>query len=75
MVLGTSAEKVTGYISFPCCKKQKKILYGYPTGQVSDMCPRCKKKEMFDLDRRVSWNIEAVRSFDLVQNDDYDLEM
>ena len=30
---------------------------------------------MFDLDRRVSWNIEAVRSFDLVQNDDYDLEM
>ena len=48
MVLGTSAEKVTGYISFPCCKKQKKILYGYPTGQVSDMCPRCKKKAMFD---------------------------
>ena len=74
MVLGTSAEKVTGYIPFPCCKKQKKVLFGHPTGQVSDACPRCKKIAMFDLDSRKSWNIEAVRSFELVDNNDYEYD-
>lgn len=69
MVLGTSAENITGYIPFPCCNKHKKVLYGYPTGQVSDMCPRCKKKAMFDLDRRESWIIEPVRSYNLKKED------
>lgn len=62
MVTGTSAEAVTGNIPFPCCKNKFKVLYGHPTGMVSDTCPRCGKKAMFDLDRQVSWNIEAVNN-------------
>lgn len=56
MGIGTEALKITGTIEFPCCKKQKKVLYGHPSGIVSDICPRCRKPAMFDLDNRVSWS-------------------
>lgn len=62
MINGTSAEAVTGNIPFPCCSNKVKVLYGNPTGLVSDTCPRCGKKAMFDLDKKTSWIIEAVNN-------------
>lgn len=54
-------EQVEGYIKFPCCPSEKKIVYGGCRGIVSDKCPNCHKFAKFDLDAMTSWRVSAAR--------------
>lgn len=43
-------EELKGYIAFPCCPSQKKMVYVSGRGKVADKCPKCGKFAIFDLD-------------------------
>ncbi|WP_337366560.1 hypothetical protein [Phascolarctobacterium sp.] len=45
---GTSTIK--GCISFPCCEKEKTIVYDGTSGMVSIKCPNCGHYAIFDYD-------------------------
>lgn len=54
-------EKLKGAISFPCCRKEKKMVYAGARGRVSDKCPRCGKTSLFDLEKMTSRRCKPVR--------------
>ncbi len=66
--IGESLEQVKGYITFPCCASEKKMVYASGRGRVSDKCPRCGKFAMFDLDRMRSWPTGALKGIVCKQN-------
>ncbi|MBP3199890.1 MAG: hypothetical protein J6N21_23235 [Butyrivibrio sp.] len=54
-------EEIKGIIHFPCCYKEKKLVFISGRGKVSDKCPRCGKIALFDLDRMNSRCYKPVR--------------
>ena len=42
------AYKLKGMISFPCCQKEKIIVYEGSSGKCSIKCPRCGHYAVFD---------------------------
>ena len=38
-----------GMIEYPCCKKEKVLVYDDCRGHVSNKCPRCGKYAVFDF--------------------------
>ncbi len=61
-------EAIKGYIPFPCCPSEKKMVFISGQGRVSDKCPKCSKFATFDLDKMVSWNSKALRGIVNKQN-------
>lgn len=52
---------VKGMIPYPCCPKEKVIVYLDAHGQVSNKCPRCGKFARFDYDRMTATEVSACR--------------
>ncbi len=48
------SEAVPRTIPFPCCPKEKVVVYEEVRGRVSIRCPRCDKFAEFDFTRMVS---------------------
>lgn len=44
-------DQIKGVILFPCCPKEKIIVYAGSSGRTSNKCPQCKKMAEFDLDQ------------------------
>ena len=44
------AEKVKGWISYPCCPKEAVMVFENSHGKSSIKCPRCEKFSIFDFD-------------------------
>lgn len=57
----SSAEKLKGYISYPCCEKEKIMVWESCHGKVSSKCPRCGKFAIFDFDKMVSYPGHAAK--------------
>lgn len=60
-MLGNVAYKIKGMISFPCCEKEKIIVYEGACGSSSNKCPRCGKYAIFDFDEMTSTSTVAAR--------------
>jgi hypothetical protein len=60
-VTSNLAYKVKGMIKFPCCKKEKIIVYEGAEGRSSNKCPRCGKYALFDFDKMTSEPAEVAR--------------
>ncbi len=54
-------EKEKGIIPFPCCEKEKKLVFISGRGRVSDKCPCCGKIALFDLDLMTARRYKPVR--------------
>ena len=54
-------EEIKGIIHFPCCHKEKKLVFISGRGRVSDKCPRCGKIALFDMDMMTSRRYKPVR--------------
>lgn len=59
--MAMECEELKGYISFPCCPSQKKMVYASGRGRVSDKCPGCGKFAVFDLDEMKAEPAKALR--------------
>lgn len=55
------AYKIKGMIAFPCCNKEKIMVYEDSTGHSSNKCPRCGKYALFDFDKMEATEGEALR--------------
>lgn len=55
------AYKVKGIISFPCCIKEKIVVYEGTYGISSNKCPRCGKYAIFDYENMTSKRAETVK--------------
>ena len=51
---------VKGYISYPCCKKEKAVVYEGAHGRASYKCPHCGKFAVFDFDKMSSHSSRAM---------------
>ena len=45
----TNENQPKGMIAYPCCKKEKVLVYNDCRGHVSNKCPRCGKYAVFDF--------------------------
>ena len=52
---------IKGFISFPCCPKEKNLVYEGAHGKSSCRCARCGKYVLFDYDEMNGHMIRAVR--------------
>lgn len=57
----STAEKLKGQISFPCCPKEKAMAYESSHGRASYKCPRCGKFATFDFDKMVAYPSGAAK--------------
>ena len=57
----SSAEKLKGFIPFPCCEKEKMMVGATCHGKVSSKCPRCGKFSIFDFDKMESYPGHAAK--------------
>ena len=57
----SSAYKIKGMISYPCCANEKVLVYENTVGYSSCKCPRCGKYAIFDYDRMTSRPSAAIR--------------
>ena len=57
----STAEKLKGKISFPCCPKEKAMAYESSHGRASYKCPRCGKFATFDFDKMVAYLSGAAK--------------
>ncbi len=48
-------------ISFPCCKKEKIMVYEGSKGHSSNKCPNCGKYAVFDFDKMTATESEVLR--------------
>lgn len=55
------AYKLKGMISFPCCPKEKIMVYEGASGKCSIKCPKCGRYAIFDYDRMKSVPGETLR--------------
>ena len=60
-VTSNLAYKTKGMIPFPCCKKEKILVYEGTKGHASSKCPRCGKFAVFDYDGMTAEIAEAAR--------------
>lgn len=61
MINGNLAYKIKGTISFPCCSKEKIVVYEGGSGQSSLKCPNCNKYAIFDYDSMESMPSKVLR--------------
>lgn len=61
MESGNLAYKLKGMISFPCCKKEKIMVYEGSSGRCSIKCPRCSRYAIFDYDKMEAEQGETLR--------------
>lgn len=61
MDIGNLAFKLNGMIEFPCCKKEKVMIYEGTSGRCSVKCPRCGKYVIFDYDKMEAVLGAAIR--------------
>lgn len=55
------SKPIKGIIPFPCCPKEKVLVYEGTYGLTSNKCPRCGKFALFDLSVLNSKSIQAVK--------------
>lgn len=55
------AEKIKGMIAYPCCPKNKVMVYTSARGRVSVKCPKCGKFIIFDYDNMTAEIGEVAR--------------
>lgn len=60
-MMSNSAYKMKGIICFPCCEKEKIVVYEGATGHSSNKCPRCGKYAIFDFYEMTSKSGKAAR--------------
>lgn len=53
--------KIKGYITYPCCPKEKNLVYEGAHGKNSCRCGRCGKFLLFDYDKMEANIISAVK--------------
>lgn len=56
-----TAEKLKGQIPFPCCPKEKAMVYENSHGQVSLKCPRCGRFAILDFDEMIAYLSRAAK--------------
>lgn len=67
---------VKGYISYPCCKKEKAVVYAGAHGKASYKCPHCGKFAVFDFDKMSSHPSRAIlRLVDDIQHRDKEVSI
>lgn len=54
---GIIAQRLKGIITFPCCHREKILVYELSRGRTSNKCPHCGEYAIFDFD-----NMTAVRA-------------
>lgn len=59
--MNNSIMRYKGYISFPCCPKEKIIPYNGAVGYVSIKCPNCGGFITFDLENMIALKTGAAR--------------
>ncbi len=60
-MVGNLAKQIKGMISYPCCKKEKIMVFMGSSGRVSSKCPKCQKYAIFDYDSMTSEPGEVLR--------------
>lgn len=60
-MISNIAYEIKGMISYPCCNKEKIIVYAGATGKSSNKCPRCGRYAVFDFDNMTSIQAEVAR--------------
>ncbi|MDO4977889.1 MAG: hypothetical protein Q4E53_11575 [Eubacteriales bacterium] len=53
--------KVRGNIPYPCCPKEKNVVYEGAKGKNSSKCPRCGRFILFDYDQMTAAVIGQVK--------------
>ncbi len=56
-----AAEKIKGFIPYPCHDSEKKMVFASGHGRVSDKCPKCGHFAIFDLDKMESYKSKAAK--------------
>lgn len=64
---GTIAQRLKGIITFPCCHREKILVYELSRGRSSNKCPRCGEYAIFDYDQMTAERAPAKRSITLNQ--------
>lgn len=57
----TCAEKLRGMIPYPCCGKEKAMVFDSAHGQASYKCPKCGRFATFDFDSMTAMPGEAKK--------------
>lgn len=60
-MMSSCAFKVKGFVLYPCCEKEKVLVYEDSTGHSSIKCPRCGKYAIFDFDHMKAVPTDAAR--------------
>lgn len=55
------ASTLKGYISYPCCPKEKAMVWSSCHGRASYKCPKCGRFAMFDFDAMTAVQTNAAR--------------
>lgn len=58
---GIKDHKLKGMIPFPCCPKEKVMVYEGTSGETSVKCPNCGSYSLFDFKRMTSERGHAIR--------------
>ncbi len=53
--------RIRGFIPYPCCPQQRKLVRDDAHGHVTDVCPRCHKYVEFDLDAMNAKKVKPCR--------------
>ena len=56
-----SEGSVKGMIPYPCCPKERVMVFRGAHGRVSNKCPRCGRFARFDYDLMTASEVRAVR--------------
>ena len=56
-----SKDKIKGQIPFPCCPKEKAMVYESSHGRASYKCPNCGKFSVFDFDEMKAYPAKAAK--------------
>ena len=62
-----ATERLKGIILFPCCHREKVLVYELSRGRTSNKCPRCGEYAIFDYDHMTAERATAKRSITLNQ--------
>ena len=60
-MLGTCAEELKGWISYPCHEKHKAMVFKGAHGLASYECPQCHNMAIFDFDNMTARPSKMIR--------------
>lgn len=75
MESGNLAYKLKGQISFPCCTKEKIMVYESSSGRSSIKCPNCRRYAIFDYDTMESVPGKTIRGASHKLNENKDIPL